>query len=411
MTLRTLALLVGLGGYVLACSSSNGDNGRAGNAVTGDGGPQGTVDASSEHDGGDGDGQGVIDAGSEDGGTSPIQAGGNEDEAPAQIHIIGRTDERDPDGPRFSWGTQIRTRFSGTGVAITLADNGANWFDVSIDGTAAAAFETGGPAQSYVLAQNLADQEHDLIVTRRTEAFEGDVQFLGITTPEGRDLIATTLPFEHRLEFVGDSVATGFGVLGVGPTCVPSLDNESEPNAYPAFTAAALNASHITIAYSGIGIIMDYNNGTTEQMPERYLRALVNDPSSVWDFSYVPDAVIIDLGTNDLTFSDPGPAFETAYVSFMELVRSKYPAAHIMVTVSPMIGDDDPSFPARTVLKNYLSDVIATRQAAGDANVSMFEFEEQTGDLGYGCSWHPSVAEQQAMSDKLVAALRAQLGW
>ncbi|MCL2725261.1 MAG: GDSL-type esterase/lipase family protein [Polyangiaceae bacterium] len=406
MTFRTLAILIGLGGYVLACSSSSGDDGATGSAVTGDGGPQGTIDAS----GGDAGGSpGLVDASGTDSGTSPIQGGG--DEASATIHIIGRTDERDPAGPRFSWGTQIRTRFSGTGVTITLADNGANWFDVAIDGTAAPAFATSGPAQDYVLAQDLADGEHDLVVTRRTEAFEGDVQFLGITTPEGRDLIATTLPFAHQLEFVGDSVVTGFGVLGVGPDCLFSLDTESEPDAYPAFTAAALNASHITIGYSGIGIIRDYNNGTTEQMPERYLRTLVNDPTSVWDFSYVPDAVILDLGTNDFTFSDPGDAFETAYVSFMELVRSKYPAAHIMVTVSPMIGDGDPSFPARTLLKNYLSDAVATRQAAGDANVSMFEFDEQTGALGYGCAYHPNVAEQQALSDKLAAALRTQLGW
>ncbi|MCL2725457.1 MAG: GDSL-type esterase/lipase family protein [Polyangiaceae bacterium] len=413
MKLAKFAALVVLGPFVFACSSSS-NNGDDDTIDASDSGGGGTIDS--------GNGDSAIDA-SDDGSTIDAGDSGDNGEPAATIHIIGRTDPQDPAAsPRFSWsGTQIRTRFSGTGATIKLADMGNNWFDVSIDGVPAPnptiTTSGGSSAQSYVFAPqgSLADAEHDLVITKRNETSQGDVQFLGITTPEGRDLIPTTLPFAHRLEFVGDSISAGYGVFGPGPDCDPSINPqgevESEPSAYPALTAAALHASHHTIAYSGIGLIRNYNGNTTvPPMSDLYKRTLVNNANLFWDFSYVPDAIIINLGTNDFSNSDPGPQFETAYVTFMEFVRSKYPNAFIVAALSPMVSDFYPIDNARTTLSNYLSGAVAERQNAGDNNVAEFEFEVQLGP-DYGCDYHPNVAEQQALSDQLVPFLRAKLGW
>jgi lysophospholipase L1-like esterase len=389
MRLFTFAACIGF--VVIACSSGGSDsNGHAGDGGGGDNGTPGIVDAGSDND------------------------AGQESEPAATMHIVGRYD----DSHRFSWpGTQIRAKFSGTGVTLSLNEmctdwfDGCDWFDVTIDGVALDPLVfTTSESGNYVLAENLADGEHDLVVAKRTESSVGVAQFLGITA-EGGDLIETTLSFSHRLEFIGDSISCGYGVLGANEDCDFSPDTESEPLAYPALTAAALNALHTTVAYSGKGVVRESGSEDSDPqaMPVLYMRTLADDPTSQWDFRDVPDAVIINLGTNDFSVSDPGSAFISTYVDFMATVRSKYPAAHIMVALSPMIPENYPFKGARATLQDYLKQVISKRQEAGDMNVSMIEFDVLQ-DADYGCNYHPNKAAHQRMSDQLVAALRAQLG-
>jgi lysophospholipase L1-like esterase len=52
--------------------------------------------------------------------------------------------------------------------------------------------------------------------------------------------------------------------------------------------------------------------------------------SPAWDFSrYTPDAVIINLGTNDKSHGVSGNDFQNTYVSFIRTVRGKFPRASI----------------------------------------------------------------------------------
>ena len=43
---------------------------------------------------------------------------------------------------------------------------------------------------------------------------------------------------------------------------------------------------------------------------------------------------------------------------------------------------------------------------AGDKLVYRFDFSPQTGDLGYGTDWHPSLRQHQRMADELTPFLR-----
>jgi hypothetical protein len=55
--------------------------------------------------------------------------------------------------------------------------------------------------------------------------------------------------------------------------------------------------------------------------------------------------------------------------------------------------------------------VIASAHASGDMKVQYLDFGQQNITLGTGCDYHPNATEHQAMADRLVAALRAALGW
>ncbi len=123
-------------------------------------------------------------------------------------------------------------------------------------------------------------------------------------------------------------------------------------------------------------------------MPERYDRALADDASSTWNHhAFEPDVIVIDLGTNDFSDGkgDVGPTFQTTYTAFLTTLRAKHAAAHIVAATSPMLIGDD-----RTRLRAYILGAIATRLAAGDANVSLVDIDQALGTDGYGCAYHPA---------------------
>lgn len=337
--------------------------------------------------------------------------GDDVDEGPkAEMHFIGRFDNRDPLGPRFSWaGSRIRTRFDGTGVAIKLSEISGNGdpdrLDVSIDGAPSTLLVTTSGITTYPLASGLSDGEHDLEITKRTEPSVGTLQLLALESTEKRPLVPTSAPAKRFIEFIGDSITCGYGVLGTSP-CTFTASTEDESVAYGARTAAALDADHAAISWSGIGVWRDYSGSTVDQMPTRFLRTLPADSTSVWDFEYVPDVVVVNLGTNDFAKSDPGASYQTAMTNFVTLLRSKYPSAPIILTVSSMMAGDH-----RASERALLQAVIAARAQAGDSNVSFFEFDQQLDADGYGCDYHPNVTTQQKGATKLADYIRSITGW
>ena len=55
--------------------------------------------------------------------------------------------------------------------------------------------------------------------------------------------------------------------------------------------------------------------------------------------------------------------------------------------------------------------VVRQARLKGDKNVYRFDLSIQTGDLGYGASWHPSLWQQEKMANELTSYLRALMQW
>jgi lysophospholipase L1-like esterase len=298
---------------------------------------------------------------------------------------------------RFAWpGTAIATRFTGTSIAIDLADSGDDYFEVTVDGVAQPPLHPGMGRATSMLATGLAAGDHDLVVAKRTESFVGVATFYSFP---GATLVAT--PRATRLvELIGDSITCGYGVLGVGPSCSFSAATEAETHAWGTFAGSALGAAHAAIAYSGIGMYRNNAGDTTDQIPVIYNRTLADDPQSVWDFSYTPDVIVIDLGTNDFAQGDPGAPFVTAYTSFVQALQGHFATAKILLATSPMQSDPD-----RTTLHGYLD------QVAAATSTTVVDIPEQLAADGYGCDYHPSETTHQKMAAVLVPAIRAATGW
>lgn len=319
-----------------------------------------------------------------------------------QVHRIGRFDAMD----RFQWpGTEVRTRFAGTEISIELSETGPNYFEVTLDGAKLTPLHTQSGRHTYPLASGLADGEHDLRVARRTEGFFGVTTFHGFPSAT---LVETPRPARF-IELIGDSITCGYGVLGTAATCDFSADTEAETLAWATLAADALDAAHASIAYSGLGMYRNNGGDMTNTIPMRYDRALVESATPAWDWSYTPDVIVINLGTNDFAQGDPGMPYVTAYVAFVEMLVTRFPSAKILMATSPMLGD---GFPAgqmhRTKARAYL-DMAAAMIA--DPDVSVVEIAEQRASDGYGCDYHPNVTTQQIMATAITADIRRVTGW
>jgi lysophospholipase L1-like esterase len=241
---------------------------------------------------------------------------------------------------------------------------------------------------------------------KRTEASTvGRTMIQGVTFPNGGTLLSPSAASTRRIEVVGDSISCGYGVLGPDATCTETPAYEDHDDSYGAITARNLSADLHTTASSGLGMYRNDDGTTTGTIPDIYgltLPYVTSGTASSWTFSsWVPDVVVIDLGTNDFATGDPGQPYVTAYTAFVRTLRQSYPHAYILCTNGPMLGGTD-----YTSAQTYIQSVLSTLD---DPNVGYLAYPTQTG--AEGCNGHPSIATQAAMATQLTAALKSALAW
>jgi lysophospholipase L1-like esterase len=322
--------------------------------------------------------------------------------------FVGRVDTSDGAGARFAWsGTGVVAHFSGSSVAVRLS--GGQQYTVLVDGVLQPKLVSTGGLDS--LASGLTEGEHELELYRRTEANQGEAQLLGFDFAGGQ-LLAPPPAAERRIELVGDSISAGYGDEGADMNCPFTPDTENHYLSYGALAARELGAELSTVAWSGKGVVCNYGDDAascSDPMPSYYDRTLPARATSQWDFSsWQPQAVVVNLGTNDFsTMSDPTEEqFEQAFGALLDRIRTAYPAALILATVGPLLNGTD-----LTTARAYIDAVVSARTQAGDAKLKSFELAPQNAADGYGCDWHPSARTHQIMAGVLATKLRAELGW
>ena len=131
----------------------------------------------------------------------------------------------------------------------------------------------------------------------------------------------------------------------------------------------------------------------TGTMPILYPLTLANDSAPLWDFHIEPQAVVINLGTNDISNSkgDPGQPFQDAYLGLVQTVRAKYPHAYIVCIIGPLLSGGD-----LQTIEGYIQAVVDTLNAAGDARVEFFNQIAPQPTSAAACQYHPDAAEQTA---------------
>ncbi|CAN95885.1 hypothetical endo-1,4-beta-glucanase [Sorangium cellulosum So ce56] len=426
--LPRLASICCIAWSALAGCGDDDSNATAGTTGSGGGSPTSSSVSGTGGDGGgtgEGGGGGGGGGGADPGTTSSSTSGaGGEDPSDDTIRFIGRFDTTNAEGPRFSWaGSAIVTRFSGTSIGVRFNDEStaaqSNFFQVVIDGEAKGVLKVNSEKELYTVAEGLPDGEHDLVLHRRTEPLVGVSQFLEFVPEQGEALLPVPAAPARRIEVIGDSISAGYGVDGADETCPFTSDTENNYLAYSALTGRLLQADTTIVAWSGRGVYRNYNGEVAPTMPEIYGRTIADEEQPAWDFSsWVPQVVVINLGTNDFSINVPGDAqfrgpFTEAYAGLVETVRTNYPEAFIFCTIGPMLSDSYPEgAEALSRARDYIGQVVEDRTADGDDRVRFLEFPPHAKDTdGLGCDWHPSAKKNRDMAQQLAEAIREELDW
>jgi hypothetical protein len=209
---------------------------------------------------------------------------------------------------------------------------------------------------------------------------------------------------EFYIEFIGDSITSGYGNLCVGGTSNPGAAVNSDGTDTYAFAAAELlGVDFSMISCSGIGIHRGYTNENGKGFNiDQFYRAesFYRDRNVAYDFEgkRVPDLVVVNLGTNDQSFVRQLPDYDTEeYVNgvkkFVAQVREAY-------------GDPDlPIVWAYGMMGTAMSDYTKTAfQALGGEEAGLYTVELQKNSAGGG--GHPFYIAQRKAGEQLANFIR-----
>lgn len=234
-----------------------------------------------------------------------------------------------------------------------------------------------------------------------------------------------------KLEFVGDSISSGEGLIGPQSLedwisyCFDSVNN------YSNLVSNELNADYRVISQSGWGVNCSWDNNPERTIPLIYemtcgtcesLRNTGFAPFDAYDFSWQPDAVIVNLGTNDAgAYSQPEyknektgatfknkvlengkrdpesvKGFEQALIGFLHMLRKNNPNAPILwcYGVCSHVIDSD----ITEAIDSYVAET-------GDKKVFYLSLPQNTQEQ-IGARWHPGVLAHKMMAELVVAKLK-----
>jgi len=339
------------------------------------------------------------------------QAGTGGISTPGQIAAegwrwLGRVDAA---SSTFAWsGSGLVATVSGTQIAVSLDNVGATLLQPVIDGVPTERILAASGRSEVTLAQGLTEGEHTVELYRETESMMGSTHFLGFTA----GTVTGAPAYGGRLiEVIGDSISCGYGNLGsvVHPPwdsgCGYTVETQSAYQAYSAQLARLLGAEASIVCRSGWGMYRGGDGNTSSTLPSLFDRALGEQSSVTWGFQRQPEAVLINLGTNDSNTNaggDPGVAFETSGIDFVATVRARYPRSWIFLTIGTMTGE-----PMLTTMNTHIANIVT---AAGDPKVSALNLTTQDVSTT-GCDFHPNVAEDTRIAGALADPIRVKLGW
>lgn len=243
-------------------------------------------------------------------------------------------------------------------------------------------------------------------------------------------------PRRFRLEFIGDSITSGEGTYGAEGEMdwIPMYMSSSRN--YVRMVSDALDAEYRLVSQGGWGVLCGWDNDPRHNMPSCYEKicglATGEKNKSLgaakpYDFgSWVPDAVIVNLGTNDAgAFNQPawrdplsGQVFEQrkgaggtyhpddiarfkqAVVDFLGMIRRNNPDSHI-VWVYGMMGYD---------LTLAIADAVNTYQEmTGDTNTAFLQLPNTTEETT-GSREHAGEKSHARAAEVIVEYLRNIIG-
>lgn len=201
---------------------------------------------------------------------------------------------------------------------------------------------------------------------------------------------------ERYVEFIGDSITCGYGVVGYpasGVTYYGTAEYCDATQAYAYKTAELLDADCSLVCVSGWAILSGNNNC----IPEIYDKTCWKRGDDLYIPTRVPDVVVVNLGTNDKGMD----AYETNFVpeseAFLTQIRALYGEVPIVWAYGAMMSGD-----VLTVFEGKLNTILS--DLGGEDNgfyAVKIPYDQSAGNGHPGADGHTAAAD--VLSDFLLA--------
>ena len=345
-----------------------------------------------------------------------------------EIQYTGRIDFSDVLAPAFSFpGISIKAKFKGAAIDVVIKDYASgtamntNYYNIIIDGNVHKVLKVKNTDTIYAVARGLADTEHTIEVFKRTESSVGKSAFKGFRILNNTSLLSLGAAPSRKMEFIGDSFTCGYGndiSYTSGTTTGFHSVYENNYIAWGALLSRQLNAQYMCTAYSGRGMYRNVDGSTSGAVPSFYNRIFPDAASPLWNAAnYVPDIILIHLGTNDFAREQATPPYMVdsaqyvnAYIALVTTLRSNYSSAYIVCVRPNSLTDSYPvGLKNLTRITNYHQAVVNHFTTGGDNKVTYFALTPQTAP--YGEDWHPSATTHVSMAAQIKDFIQLTMNW
>ena len=351
------------------------------------------------------------------------------------VSWIGRTRYDDLDKTHYMYYTAsgFEVGFYGTELtAVFTAQNVADlakrpYLVILVDGEenpyVGRHVQISAATQTVTLVHGLPEGYHTVKVLKRSEALDGDLGLRSLAT-DGR-FAAPDERKDLRILYVGDSSMTGYGNLASSPGTGKTTSNSDGLLDFAYLSAYIHDAAFTIVASSGWGVSRGWNTpggaiDEIENMPSAFDHFAIDGTNKVrtdwgqYDTStFVPDVVVITLGTND--FNAPGydsmseadqaalrERFVADYVAFLVHLDEVYPNVPIIVGYGIMADADR--------IGDSCTAVIAQANALLGDRVHGLLMPAAGTSHPFGSDYHPQAATHIEAADALADLIATVTG-
>lgn len=319
------------------------------------------------------------------------------------IRIIGRYTVTEDGMLALDWcGSGFSFIFNGTGFNISFGSFNADapaYIKVVIDGKDERRFAVAN-GKERVIVENLCDRRHRVSVFKITES-ESPLLFDTLTlygkAPSLRRLMGGR---RRRVEFIGDSITCGYGVLGSESDPGYLTWQQDSSMSYASLAAKLLDAESRLIAVSGKGLVCNCLGDRSDVKVTQFYEYLTRK-GGICNDGWIPDVVVINAGTNDCGGPADTAEFTKAANALLDGIRRRYPEAEIFWLYGMM----------NTHYTDILREVIRIRRET-DGKVHCLITESISTRKGEtGANGHPGVRASIRVAEELSKEIRRNMGW
>lgn len=240
-----------------------------------------------------------------------------------------------------------------------------------------------------ILLKNLTEGRHRIRIIKVTGVTLARAAFNSVVL-NGKVVTEAPAAKENYIEFVGDSISCGWGILGKHDGTAESQDGSL---AYPYLLAQSLDVDYSVVAVSGQGVVYGNPNISFAYKYPSYKRGMTAE----YSFARKADTVILNVGTNDVynavSNGITAEVFRKSFKSLTEYIREKNGTDCKIIAVYGMMNHA------------YGSEISSVFAELGGIAENYYTFEV-SGTQNVNGNAHPSAEEHVAYATELEAFVK-----